>query len=310
MAGEKKYQGVVVPMATPVTEAGAIDEAGVAKTIEHVVANRCAPFVLGTTGEAASVAGAEKRRFVQRTVEQVAGRTLTYAGIGGNCLRESVDLAQAFFAAGADVVVAHLPCYYPIDSDHMLRYYERLADRVPGPLMVYNIPLTTHLSIPIDVVDRLSHHPNVVGYKESERGEERFEEALSRWRDRDDFAHFTGWAVFSAQALRLGSDGLVPSTGNYVPGLYRDLYDAAIAGDHAGAMTIQERIDRFSKFYQRGNVLSWTLAALKFVMHELGLCSDSVLPPLLPLDEAEKARIRAEMQELPVPGFDHGTAQA
>ena len=67
---------------------------------------------------------------------------------------------------GVDVVVAHLPNFYPLTDDHMLRYFESLADSCPGPLIVYNIPITTHHSIPLDVVSKLSQHPNVAGLKD------------------------------------------------------------------------------------------------------------------------------------------------
>ena len=291
MAKEKKYHGVVVPMVTPFTETGEIDIPAAERVTEHIVAGGACPFVLGTTGEGASVPDSARPAFVEAVVKQTAGRIPTYAGIASNCLGNSIELAKKYFDLGMNAMVANLPSYYPLTADHMLKYYETLAESVPGPLMVYNITITTHMSIPLDVVEKLSHHPNVVGLKDSEKNEDRFKEAIGMWKNRQDFSHFAGSAALSTMALLLGSDGIVPSTGNFVPRVYRDLYEAAIAGDEDTANKLQEKTNELGKIYQKDRVLSQSLAALKVIMNELGLCGEAVLPPLCRTGDEEKADI-------------------
>jgi 4-hydroxy-tetrahydrodipicolinate synthase len=291
VAGQKKYRGVVVPMITPFTEDGKIDLEAAKRVAEHIVAGGASAFVLGTTGEAASVPNSQRAAFVEATVQQTAGRTFTYAGIASNCFADSVEAAKRYFDVGVDVVVANLPSYYPLVADHMLRFYERLVESISGPLVVYNITITTHMSIPLDVVDKLSSHPRIVGYKDSERNEERFKEAIGMWKDREDFSHFTGSAALSTMAVLLGSDGLVPSTGNFVPDVYVELFQAAVAGDEAKAQELQEKTNELGRIYQKGRVLSQSLPALKVIMHELGLSGEAVLPPMLKPGAEEKADI-------------------
>jgi dihydrodipicolinate synthase/N-acetylneuraminate lyase len=291
MAGQKKYHGVVVPMVTPFTDSGEIDIPAAKRVTEHIVAGGAAAFVLGTTGEAASVPEEGRSEFVKATVKQTAGRTLTYAGIASNCFKTSVDAAERYFDLGVDAVVANLPSYYPLNADQMLKYFEALADNVTGPLIIYNITITTHMSIPLDVVEKLSYHPNVAGLKDSEKNEERFKEAIAMWKDRDDFSHFTGSAALSAMALLLGSDGIVPSTGNFTPEIYRELYEAGIRGDEAKAQELQQKTNDLGGIYQKGRVLSQSLAALKVIMNKLGLCGEAVLPPLIRPGAEEKADI-------------------
>ncbi len=300
MKKPKKYSGVVVPMITPFTSGGEIDIPAARKVVEHIVSGGCSPFVLGTTGEAASVPMHGRQQFVKTMVEQAGGRCVTYAGIAGNCFRESADSAKAYFGLGVDCVVANLPSYYPINADQMLEYYEQLANAAGGPLMLYNITITTHMSIPLEVVEKLSHHPNIVGLKDSERNEERMAESLKLWKDRQDFAHLVGCAALSTKALLLGSDGIVPSTGNFVPKMFRQLYDAAVKGDAAVAEQLQAQTDEMAKIYQGKRLLSESLAALKAMMCELGLCGPAVLPPLIECGPAEKAQIRQEMARLRV----------
>jgi 4-hydroxy-tetrahydrodipicolinate synthase len=70
-------------------------------------------------------------------------------GIGDNCFANSAAAAAGAFSHGADAVVAQLPSYYPLKPDEMFAYHSSLADRLAGPLFLYNIPMTTHMSIPV-----------------------------------------------------------------------------------------------------------------------------------------------------------------
>jgi len=297
MAGKKKYRGVVVPMVTPFTADGAIDIGAAERVTEHIVSGGAAPFVLGTTGEGASVPQHGRAEFVEAVVKKTAGRALTYASIASNCVRTSIEAAKRYFDLGIDAVVANLPSYYPLKDYHMLKFYETLAEAVPGPLFVYNITITTHMSIPLEVIEKLSSHPKIVGLKDSERDEERFRRAIGMWKDREDFSHLAGSAALSTMAVLLGSDGIVPSTGNFVPELYVKLYEAAAAGDEETAQKYQQQTNALSRIYQKDRVLSESLAGLKVIMSELGLCGEAVLPPLVGVDEQERARIRRELQE-------------
>src|SRR5215217_195010 len=116
-------------MITPFTPAGAIDEPAVARIVESLVGQRVSGiFPLGTTGESASIATADKRRLVELVVKHTAGRATVYAGISGNCFRESVEAAAAYGQLGVAAVVAHMPSYYPITDAETEAYFVRLAD--------------------------------------------------------------------------------------------------------------------------------------------------------------------------------------
>jgi len=202
---QKKYSGVIIPMVTPFNGKYEIDTNAVSKIIQSFVEAGVAPFLLGTTGESVSVSEQQKVLLVQTAVKELNSKTLIYAGISGNCLHESIDQAKKFADAGVDAVVAHLPFYYPIDADQMLRYYEQLANTVACPLILYNNPITTKHSIPVEVIEKMSYHSNVFGIKDSERGMERLDQSLKLWSKREDFVHLTGWAAQSAYALLNGS---------------------------------------------------------------------------------------------------------
>lgn len=289
----KRYRGVIVPMITPAMPDGRGDEVSTVRIIESLVDSGVEPFLFGTTGEASSISTEEKIRLASVFCPKFVERTTVYMGISSNCFADSVIMAQRFADLGAQVAVANLPNYYPLAADEMLAYFEQLADSISLPLIIYNIPATTRMSIPLPVVGRLSHHPNIVGLKDSERDEERLRNAIAQYKDREDFSHFIGWATQSTNALLLGSDGLVPSSGNVVPGMYRDLYKAVISGDLKTAHRLQEETNEISKIYQENRTLGASLAALKVLLNISGLCETHMFSPLSPVPWEEQESLKA-----------------
>lgn len=289
---EKKYSGVVVPMITPFNDKHEIDQAAAERIVNHLIQYDAHPFVLGTTGESVSICPQERAKLLRTTVQATASRKTVYAGISGNCFSSVLEEAKAFSDLGADVLVSTMPSYYPVDEDQMIRYFEELANAVSLPLIVYNIPSTTHLSIPLSVAEKLSHHQNIVGFKDSEKGESRVEEAIKLWKDRSDFSYLLGWAVMSHKAMAWGADGMVPSTGNLTPGLYRIIYESGRAQNAAMSLAAQEKADRISSIYQKDKILSRSLPVLKIMMDAYGLCGTSVLPPLYKISSQEEEKIK------------------
>lgn len=292
----KQYAGVVVPMVTPVRD-GSVDMEAVATIIRSFAEAGVDTLVMGTTGEGNSVPQGEGIDMIHTAVEAAEGKVRIYAGVTGLCLKEQLSQIEGFARAGADVAVAVLPSYYALTEEQMVGYYTALADRSPLPVMLYNILATTHLSIPVEAVRKLAEHPNIVGLKDSERDLERMAACIEIAKGREDFTYFCGWAAQSAHALELGADGIVPSTGNFVPKHFRALYDAAVEGDMEEANRLQAVTDDMAKVYQQGRPLGQQLAALKGIMEQCELCGREMLPPLTMLPEAEYKKIIDEITE-------------
>lgn len=294
----KKFQGNVIPVITPLTPQYRLDTAAVEKIFANLYHNKALPFILGTTGESASLSVEIKLHYLEVAGQMKKPGTMLYAGISGNCLEESVEMAKRSFDAGADVVVATLPTYYHLTPDQMKRYFIDLADQVNGPLIAYNIPATTHMSIPLALLDELSHHEHIVGTKDSERSKERLDESLALWAERPDFSHFLGWAAQSAYALFNHSDGLVPSTGNLAPEVYCEMEDAVLNGDEERAYFHQRQSDVLGNLYQAERLLGESLAALKVLMQENGLCQSVMMSPLQELSGNEKHNLQQAFHQL------------
>jgi 4-hydroxy-tetrahydrodipicolinate synthase len=296
----KKYElgyGVIVPMVTPVTPQNEIDLSGVSNLVEHIISGGAAPFILGTTGESASIAEEDRIGFVKKMVEVSGERSYTYAGISSPSLKTSIHAAHQYFDLGVDAVVAHPPAYYQLSDDQLLNYYETLVESIPGPLIIYNITSVTHISIPVKIIDKLSYHENIIGIKDSERDIERFDSSLKLWANRADFAHLVGWGAQMADSLKKGSDGLVPSTGNVTPKEYVDMMAAAEAGDDNKLNELQVFFNQLGAVYQKNRTLGESLAALKVMLHELELCDTYMMPPLTQLKPEDQERVRSEMKK-------------
>jgi dihydrodipicolinate synthase/N-acetylneuraminate lyase len=291
----------IVPLLTPVTPAGEIDEAAVGRLVDHVFEGGCqGVMVCGTTGEFASLSIDERLRMARVAQKASAGRLTVFGGIGDTAPAHSRALARAFLDGGADAVVANLPSYYPLTPEMMERYFGGLADAIAGPMYLYNIPQTTRQSIPLEVLEKLSHHPWIVGVKDSEPDGARQEELCRRFAGREDYAVFCGSVALTSRAMRAGADGFVPGAGNVFPRLTRELMAALVAGPEQTeeADRLQVRMDAVNAVYQKGRTISQMFGALKAVAELCGLCSRTMVPPLIDATDAEVAQIRGQLREL------------
>ena len=285
-------------MVTPFTADGSLDEAALHRLIDTQIAGGVEGiFVLGTTGEGVHVPRDSRRRLVAETVRGVNRRAIVFAGLGD--IRAG-DLSEAneFFQAGADAVVAHPPISKKISEHELQGWYESLLDRIHGPLVLYNMPMTTKVSIPLDTVEKLVGHPKLAGIKDSENNSERLEALLLRCGGRKDFSVFVGVGALMKKGLQLGADGIVPSVGNLIPDVCHQFCAAAKRADWIAAERLSTRMNTIAALYQKGRTLNESLSVLKAAMFCRGLCSPHVLSPLHPLTEPQMEKLRHEMERL------------
>lgn len=295
---QKEYHGVVVPMVTPFGEDLKPDVSAIESICENCAKYGVSILTLGTTGESPSVSTRDSRELVRTVADIIRKRVKVYACITSNSLYDNIENAKAYIGAGADVIVSILPNYYKIHPEQMYAYYWKLADMLKFPLMIYNIPSVTHMSIPLEIVQKLSRHPFILGLKDSERDEKRIIRGVRMFRDNRDFSYFVGFAALSTKSLIEGADGIVPSTGNLVPSLFQALYDYVIEGNYDEAWRLQNHTDEIASIYQNGRSLGNSIEALKVMMSELGLCEPYAIPPLHTLDLPSQKIIRVATRQI------------
>jgi 2-dehydro-3-deoxy-D-pentonate aldolase len=298
MNSKSKLGGAVVPLVTPATADGRIDLAAMDRLIESQIAGGVeGVLILGTTGEGPCVPQALRRPLIEHAVKTAGKRILIYANVAENSLADAIASMKDYFAAGADAVAALPPFYYPPLPAELTAWFRALLDAAPGPVVIYNIPITTHVSIPLDVIGGLVGHPNLAGIKDSENDPARHEELLKRFGGREDFSIFIGVGALMAQGLKQGADGIVPSSGNLIPKECQEQIDAARRQDWAAVDASAARQTAVTAAYQKNRTLAQSLAALKGLLHHRGVCGLHVFPPLLPLSAGELETLRVEMAE-------------
>jgi 4-hydroxy-tetrahydrodipicolinate synthase len=274
------YAGVIVPMVTPFTETGDIDRESSAKLIQYLVGHNNIPFVLGTTGEAPSISLQRREVLARILVEQVTEKMPKIAGLLGVTMVETIDWGNKFIGFGVDALVIALPNYYELTQQQMLTYYATLSENIEGNIILYNIPKAIHMSLPLGVIEELSHRDNIIGLKDSELNEERLVQALELFGGRSDFFHHVGVNKLMCKGLSLGSIGIVPSTANLHPAIYYEMFSLCKSGKLAEAEEIQQKTNELSAVYQKGRLLGEALARLKQLMSEQGLCAPYMASPL------------------------------
>lgn len=294
----KKYHGVIVPMITPFTAEGELDERSLRKILDHLIAGKVQGILAaGTNGEGPSISWRLRRRLMEICVEHSAGRLQIYAGIGHCCLSEQAEAACEYMQVGVDAIVAHVPFYFPLSPAEQLEYFRRLAEKISGPVLVYNIPTTTGMCIPLEVIEKFRKVSNIVGVKDSVMDLERLGKLFCLYKDDVDFSVFSGASVLSAKALEMGADGIIPSVGNLEPKLCTDLYLAARNGDYQKAEQLQERLSTLNRIYLGNRPTIKSISLLKTAMNLKGLGEMNFVPPMVEPEKEEQEAVREEMIE-------------
>lgn len=291
-----KYHGAVVPMVTPVTVEGRLDEPALDRLVVSLLGGGVEGiFVMGTTGEGSAIPHHYRQRLVELTVARVKGAARVFAGIGDAHPGE-IDAGNDYLRAGVDAIVSRPPAGMPLAD--MLPWYQSLLNGLKGPLLLYNMPMTTKVSIPLDVVEQLLGHPRLAGIKDSENNPQRLDELLKRFGGKKDFSVFVGVGVLMEQGMKAGADGIVPSVGNLIPDVCHQFCVAARAGNWEQVRAHFLRMNTVAALYQKGRTLNESLSVLKSAMHCRGLCDPHVLPPLHPLTPAQFEKLCGEMERL------------
>lgn len=291
-----------VPMLTPFDENGELDEIAVVRLIDHILNGGCQGIIAsGTTGEAVSMSRRMRIRLAGICAKSIKERGVFIFGIGDDSLEQSVEIGKAAIIAGADALLAHLPSYYPITEPQMEKWFVDLADRINAPIFLYNIPQTTGLSLSLAGVKRLSHHPHIVGIKDSDANEGRQIKLGRMFSKRNDFAYLCGSGALVNSAMQNGAVGFTPSLGNLKPELVVELMKCHSVGDEEGCDSILNSLNDLATVLDGGHGMSHSLCSLKATASRMRLCGPNMLKPLLALSKSEMTQLGNALKSI---GFD------
>lgn len=295
-------RGCGTALVTPFTADGAVDAAALRRLVTWQLAEGVHFLVpCGSTGEAATLSFDEHRRVVEIVVAEVGGRVPVVAGAGSNDTARAIALSRAMRDAGATHLLHVSPMYSKPPQRGIEAHFRAVADATDLPVVLYNVPGRTASNIEATTTLRLAAVPNIVAIKEASGDLAQVDAIL---RDRPaDFAVLSGEDALTFAMLGLGADGVISVVSNATPRAMAQLCDMAAAGESDAALDMHRRLSPWmdAAFVESNPI------PVKAALAILGLCSDTLRLPLVPLADVHRPRMEAALRL--AGAFDHTPAR-
>jgi 4-hydroxy-2-oxoglutarate aldolase len=243
-------------------------------------------FVLGSNGESKSCTETEKLQILDLVLKEKAPHQVIMAGAGYESTRQTIEFSKKVASMGADFVSLITPSYFKksLSDEALIGYYRDVAEAVPVPVLIYNAPGFTGVTVSPKVVETLSQHPNIAGMKDTSAGN------IASYLDvcAGKFAVLAGTINFLFIGLTLGAKGGVVSLADAFPEPCCELYERYMKGDADGAKSLHSKLFRLNQSVSG----SGGVAAVKWAMDLADYRGGPPRLPLLPLTDSGKQKIR------------------
>jgi len=232
------FKGAFVALATPFKN-GKVDEKSFRSLVEFQIKKGIDGIVpCGCTGEAATLNTSEQKRLIKITVETVAKRVPVIAGTGSNCTSEAVDLTVAAKKAGCDGALVITPYYNKPTPEGQYRHYKAVAKAASIPIMLYNVPSRTGVSLLPQTVARLFKVDNIVAIKEAGGSIQQVANILSLC----DITVLSGDDSMTLPFMSVGAVGVVSVAANIIPDRVQALTQSYLDGNYDKSRKIHYEI--------------------------------------------------------------------
>lgn len=289
MAAKANFRGSFTALVTPFKN-GELDEAGLRALVNWQIEQGSNGLVpVGTTGESPTLSHEEHNRVTEWCVEEARGRVPVIAGAGSNSTREAVALAKHAEKAGADAVLVVTPYYNKPTQEGMYHHYKAVNDAIGIPIFIYNIPPRSVVDLSVETMTRLFELKNIAGVKDATANLARVSQ--QRHAMGPDFIQLSGEDMTALAYMAAGGHGCISVVANVAPKPCADLMAAALKGDYATALKIQDRLTPLHDaiFKEPG------LAGAKHGLKLLGRLDEEVRLPLVPVTSPTGKVIREAM---------------
>jgi 4-hydroxy-tetrahydrodipicolinate synthase len=283
--------GSIVAIVTPMTANGDLDLPRLKGLIDwHVAEGTDGIVIVGTTGESPTVDVPEHCRLIESTVEFAAGRIPVIAGAGGNSTREAIELTRFAAKAGANYALSVVPYYNKPTQEGLYRHFKAIAESAEIPVLLYNVPSRTVADLANDTILRLAGVKNIVGIKDATSNIERVTDLLMRMPK--GFLVFSGNDDAALAWIQLGAHGVISVTANVAPRLMHELCAAALAGETAKAIAINNKLLGLHKnLFVESNPIP-----VKWALNRMGRIAEGIRLPLTPLASAHHETVAGALR--------------
>ena len=285
-------KGSLVALITPMNQDGSINYEQLHDLIDWHIENGTDGIVaVGTTGESATLPVEEHLAVIEATVKHVNKRVPVIAGTGANNTVEAIALSKAAEQAGADYTLSVVPYYNKPSQEGIYQHFKAIAEATSIPMVIYNVPGRTVVSMSNDTILRLAKIPNIIGVKEASGNIGNNIELINSVPE--GFVVLSGDDPTGLPFMLCGGHGVVTVAANVAPKLFADMCRAALEGDIATARRLNEQlIPIYNTMFCEPSP-----AAPKWGLSLLGKCEPHVRLPLVALTEAGQAKVRAALEK-------------
>lgn len=240
---ELKIEGILPALVTPMKDDESVSIEGLNAVIEHVInAGVHGLFILGSQGESFTLSTDEKKQVITTSIEASAGRVPVYAGTGMITTSQSVQMTKLAKELGVDAVSVITPYFITPTQKELIDHFKAIADAAGDmPVLLYNNPNRTHVSIDVETVIELAKMDNVVGMKDSSADLIQTMKYIDATRDMD-FSVMVGNDASIFATMLSGGKGAVAATANVAPALIVGIYNAIKSGDIDKARELQYKL--------------------------------------------------------------------
>jgi 4-hydroxy-tetrahydrodipicolinate synthase len=287
------FEGAMTALVTPMRD-GQVDEPALRALVDWQIAEGIDALIpCGTTGESATLTPEEHARTIRVVVEAAAKRVPVIAGAGSNATHEAVALSKAAREAGADALLLITPYYNRPTQEGLYLHFRAVAEAVPLPIVLYNVPARTGCDLLPETIERLARAlPSVVAVKEATGTVQRTQAIIARMGTR--LAIFSGDDAINHPLYAVGARGCISVVSNVAPSLVARAWDAWAAGDLESAMALHYQSLPLTEalFSEASPIPAKTALGL------LGRLHPELRLPLHPMSDEPKQKLRAAMTQL------------
>jgi 4-hydroxy-tetrahydrodipicolinate synthase len=234
------FRGAIVAIVTPFKK-GKVDEEALRKLVEFQIKNGTDGIVpCGTTGESSTLSHEEHDRVIEVVIDAAKKRVPVIAGTGSNSTAEAIRLTRHAYKAGADGALMVCPYYNRPTQEGLYQHYKAVAEAVPIPIIVYNIPGRTGVNINPDTLARLAKIKNIVGVKEASGSIKQMSDVINLCGPKFDV--LSGDDLFTLPLMAMGGHGVISVISNVAPADMAAMVDAFVAGDLKKARTLHYKM--------------------------------------------------------------------
>lgn len=287
----KKFQGIFPALVTPFHQNGKVNLTALEQLVEKLLEQGVSGFYVGgSTGESYLLNAEERRKILEQVADVIAERADIIVNIGVFATEHSIELAKHAESLGVSAISSVPPFYFPFNMDEYVQYYNDLADSVNVPVVIYNIPAMSGISIKTEEIERFFANSKIIGMKHTSYDLFQLQRVIEKYPQKSIFC---GHDELFLSATAVGVKAGIGSTFNFMADKFVKLQKLVAENRWAEARKVQDAANAVIEALMKVGVFKGVKAALRIQGIDCGVCRK----PFQSLDEKQEVYLRQVLEQ-------------